>query len=630
MGREISSKSCHTCRKRRVKCDTKKPVCTQCEKSKYECLGYDRILRIESHGVGSGTQPGRQTLIKIGQSNSYPVNALTRTHDTSSPRGRTKGRKDRSHQTVDNCTNSATDSTTTAEAKDSRLELSHSQPSFLVQPNLEPFTDNVTFSYFFDAYSWINIHSILLQDTPMRQIFAQQSDELCYDSLRALAYGIFGRDYQLDGLRRAARRIYGKALRQLQSTLMTASKHELAALIKPISIMGSYAIAVDSDLRFVHNYGLTQILEYCGPEHFQDLPVVFESTRFTMLANALVQRKDTLISEEKWKSVPWELHPEMKTNASKLVDIISGLPGIIQKTDDILNERSQIAAGSDIVPKEMPDSVPSLQQQLESMNLDLVAWRYHWSLDNNPTAQDILEWALFRISDESYRPGIHGVLGADVYGLNLGTADGLDVPFELNDCTRKEPEANTKTFSLMQEAALYLTGLIWVGRLRKNLAGAARAADAIDFYNTPFFSTCRCFYDSEPGGSRHCQVFPEPSDNMATAASWNINTAKIVQSPIRSSSYDSNNYFLDSSGSNLLLPGDGRFAAQLRILSWLVQRLPESRPYILGVLAAMGLSHCIHDVRPSEGNEYIAETVRETMKKSTYGDAAIVLLKSYQ
>lgn len=464
----------------------------------------------------------------------------------------------------------------------------------------------------------------------MRQILAQQSDELCYDSLRALAYGIFGRDHQLDGLKRTARRIYGKALQQLQSTLMTASKHELAALIKPISIMGSYAIAVDSDLRFVHNYGLTQILEYCGPEHFQDLPVVFESTRFTMLANALVQRKDTLISEEKWKLVPWELHPEMKTNTSKLVDIISGLPGIIQKTDDILNERSQIAAGSDIVPKEMPDSVSNLQQQLESMNLDLVAWRYHWSLDNGPTAQDILEWALFRISDESYRPGIHGVLGADVYGLNLGTADGLDVPFELGDCTRKEPEANTKTFSLMQEAALYLTGLIWVGRLRKNLAGAARAVDAIDFYNTPFFSTCRCFYDCEPGGSKHCQVFPEPSDNMATAASWNINTAKIVQSPIRSSNYDSNNSFPDSSSSNLLLPGDGRFAAQLRILSWLVQRLPESRPHILGVLAAMGLSHCIHDVRPSEGNEYIAENVRETMKRSRYGDAAIVLLKSYQ
>lgn len=331
--------------------------------------------------------------------------------------------------------------------------------------------------------------------------------------------------------------------------------------------------------------------------------------------------------------MPWALHPETKTNTSKLVDIISGLPGIIQKTDDILNERSQIAAGSDIIPKEMPDSVSGLQQQLESINLDLVAWRHHWSQDNSPTAQDILEWELFRISDESYRPGIYGVSGPDTYGLNLGTTAGLDVPFGLGDRTRKEPEANSKTFALMQEAALYLTGLIWVGRLRKNLAGAARAADAIDFYNAPFFSTCHCFYDRELGGTRHCQVFPEPSDNMATAASWNIKTAKIVESPVRWSSHDSNDPLIDSSGSNSstnLLPGDSRFAAQLRILSWLVQRLPETRPYILCTLAALGLSHCVHDVRPSEGNEYIAETVRETMKKSRYGDAAILLLKSYR
>lgn len=244
MGREISSLSCHTCRKRRVKCDTKKPVCTQCKKSKYECLGYSPILRMENHSVGLGTQPGRQSLVKISQSNSYPINAPTKTHDTISPHGRTKCRKQkgRGHQTVDKSANLATETTTTAEAEDSRPKLSHSPTNWLVQPNLEPFTDNVTFSYFFDAYSWINIHSILLQDTPMRQHLAQQSDELCYDSLRALAYGIFGRDHGVEGLKRMARRIYGKILQQLQLKLTTASKSELASLIKPISIMGSYAV----------------------------------------------------------------------------------------------------------------------------------------------------------------------------------------------------------------------------------------------------------------------------------------------------------------------------------------------------------------------------------------------------
>jgi hypothetical protein len=332
----------------------------------------------------------------------------------------------------------------------------------------------------------------------------------------------------------------------------------------------------------------------------------------------------------------------MKSNTNKLLDIISGFPSVIQKTDDILNERSQWVAGdTDIIREETSSTVSDLQQQLESIYLDLLAWRYHWFLDNLSTAQHILDWALFRVSDESYRPGIYGVQGPDVYGLNLGTAAGLDIPFGLIDSAQKEPEANDSTFALMQEAALYITGLIWVGRLRKNLGGAARAADAIDFYNAPFFSKCRCYYDS-PGPSRVCQIFPEPSEYMDRTVSWNINSAKISESPVRSLSSDSSATLptaaSNSSGSDssldiqgtTLLPGDGRFSGQLRILNWLIKHLPESRAYVLGTLAAMGLSHCVHDVRPSEGNEYIAETVRETMLKSRYGDAAIVLIKSYR
>lgn len=275
------------------------------------------------------------------------------------------------------------------------------------------------------------------------------------------------------------------------------------------------------------------------------------------------------------------------------------------------------------------------------MLLDLIAWRYHWSLENFPTAQNILDWALFRISDESYRPGISHVQGPDVYGLNLGTTIGLDIPFGLSNDAHKDPDANSNTFALMQEAALYITALISMERLRTNLAGAARAPDAIDFYNAPFFSTCRCYFDN-PGPSRLCQIFPEPSDYMSRSASWNINSARIAESPIRSLSSDSSGATTKPTANStdqdpilgvagtMLLPGDGRFSAQLRILNWLIKHLPESRAHVLGTLAAMGLSHCVHDVRPSEGNEYIAETVRETMMKSRFGDAAEVLLKRYR
>ncbi|KAL7952015.1 hypothetical protein V8C42DRAFT_339910 [Trichoderma barbatum] len=636
MGREPTSANCHTCRRRRIRCDKRKPSCAQCEKSQYECLGYERILRIQSHGVGLSKEPGRPGLVKIGQSDSYPAGK----DDNLAPQDRSGSCR----QKVEKRKTPNDASPTTARAQDLTNHLPQPLIGQSIQPSLDPFIDNITFSYFFDAYSWINVHSILLQDTPMRQHLTQQKDELGYDSLRALAYGIFGRDHQIKGLRQKSEQIYGTTLQRLQSRLAAASKSELATLIKPISIMGSYAIAVDSDLRFIHHHGLARILQHCGPEYFQDpsLLPVFESCRFTMLANALVQRHGTFLEQEQWRTVPWSMCPEMKTNTNKLLDIISGLPGAIQKTDRVLNERSQWVAGDcGIIREETPATVSDLQAQLESMLLDLIAWRYHWSSDNFPIAQNILDWALFRVSDESYRPGVYHVQGPDVYGLNLCTAIALDIPFESTNKADDEPKANANTFTLMQEAALYITALISIERLRKNLAGAARAADAIDFYNAPFFSTCRCYFDN-PGPSRRCQIYPEPSDYISTTASWNVNSARIAESPVRSSNSDSSGtLFMSTShsserdclsgiGGTTLLPGDGRFSAQLRILNWLTKHLPESRAHVLGTLAAMGLSHCVHDVRPLEGNEYIAETVRETMMKSRFEDAAEVLLKSYR
>ena len=77
----------------------------------------------------------------------------------------------------------------------------------------------------------------------MRQHLAQQSDDLGYESLRALAYGIFGRDHHVESLRRSAARIYGASLQKLQLKLTTVPKQELAFLIKPIAIMGSYSVS---------------------------------------------------------------------------------------------------------------------------------------------------------------------------------------------------------------------------------------------------------------------------------------------------------------------------------------------------------------------------------------------------
>jgi hypothetical protein len=295
-----------------------------------------------------------------------------------------------------------------------------------------------------------------------------------------------------------------------------------------------------------------------------------------------------------------------------------------------------------------------LQQKLNHITVDLGQWLTEWMTRNGPVSSDILEWALSGIGSDSNRPGIHAFQGPDVYGLNIVGATHPDQRFLKSIGTGSNTSANLTTFEIMQDVAFYIITLIWIDRLRKNVNGAAEGPDSIDFYNTPFYTNCRCYFDS-PGPSRRCQVFPEASDHLSAALSWNVNAMRFSESPVAPFGLSSLQKRLHSSGTwsqpdtdpvnpsntshtphthdehqgNVLLPGDVRFAGQLRILKTLISFGTQSRTYVLGTLAAMGLTHCVHDVRPLEGNEKIAETIRETMASSGLQGAADLLLNNH-
>ncbi|KAL7936128.1 hypothetical protein V8C35DRAFT_333246 [Trichoderma chlorosporum] len=651
MGREPTSLGCHTCRRRRVRCDQAKPICERCTQAGYECQGYEKVFRQQNYGIRQSAKGSKSSVfVELNHATSFP--RPSRGDSSRSSSGESNGSGSRPNQ-LTNKTRSSTlplynrkqsQRSGRSEATSAPLQSSFNLPSWL---SLEPFLDHVTFSYFFDSYGWINIHSMLLQDSPMRQHLAQEHDVLGYDSLRALTYGIFGRDHNIDSLQRSASKIYGTLLQKMQKKLETSTKSDLARLIKPIAIMGSYSISVENDHRFTHHSGLAYILQHCGPQSFTDssLLQIYESCRFTMVANALVRRQTTFLEGDEWKTAPWSLHPEMKTNTSKLVDIVSDLPGIIQGADDVLDERAQwVGSGLDIPRRETPTTVHDLQNRLEQVYTRLQSWQLNWSAMNGPVASQILQWALFRANDDSYRPGIFNVQGPDAYGLNMNHQTGFNVHFE-NVVDTREPEPSPATFSLMTEASLFITALIWIDRLRKNLNGAASSPDC-----------CRCYYDNT-GPSRNRQMFPDLDPFVERRLSWNLNSARICECPVLvsgenesysgsssaaaasiSSGIDQQSMASTSSGVNtpksssqsILLPGDIRFSAQLRILNWLISRLPQSRTSVLSTLAAMGLTHCVHDVRPSEGNEDIAMAVRESMAKSQFQGAAELLIRKYR
>lgn len=51
-GNNLPSKSCHNCRRRRLRCDRSLPRCFKCVKTGQECLGYQRLF-LWDQGVAS-------------------------------------------------------------------------------------------------------------------------------------------------------------------------------------------------------------------------------------------------------------------------------------------------------------------------------------------------------------------------------------------------------------------------------------------------------------------------------------------------------------------------------------------------------------------------------------------------
>ncbi|OJD15574.1 transcriptional regulatory protein moc3 [Emergomyces pasteurianus Ep9510] len=54
---------CLTCRKRRIKCDERHPVCRNCEKSKRDCLGYDPVFRPQPGPSALQPAPSQPSLL---------------------------------------------------------------------------------------------------------------------------------------------------------------------------------------------------------------------------------------------------------------------------------------------------------------------------------------------------------------------------------------------------------------------------------------------------------------------------------------------------------------------------------------------------------------------------------------
>ncbi|KAJ4419586.1 hypothetical protein N0V82_004889 [Gnomoniopsis sp. IMI 355080] len=342
MGRPPTSGYCGTCRKRRIKCDKARPACARCLKSGYVCKGYELGLRIQSLVVV--TEPeGSQRLARI----------------VLPPSNQQRTKLARSEQDF-------------SEQHHVHRELKALGPP--PELNLTAFQEHMAFSYFFATYGWAYFWKPFLQLARENDL-APTASHMC--SL-ALAYGHMGIGHADKSLRSMGLELYGKSLREVQTLLTRGAeaKVELARLCVPIVILGMYSFAIDGDFRLIHNLGVAQILKHCGPEAFQEEPLLtaFRSCRALLICQSFAIRRRIFLEEPRWKTVPWEKVP--KTSLDRLIDILAEMPGIV---NDMAASEHPIS----------PKTRSSFHQKVGQLRTQLTEWRSAWEKVNPNAGHEV-------------------------------------------------------------------------------------------------------------------------------------------------------------------------------------------------------------------------------------------------
>ncbi|RSM19447.1 hypothetical protein CDV31_001607 [Fusarium ambrosium] len=313
------SKGCNTCRKRRVKCDETKPVCVRCTKGGFECLGYirDRVWRHTS------TAP-------------FPTMAYTET-------------------------TSAGQNTSTSPSKDTSTTNTRvaSPPP---EMSLIAFQGDFCFSFMFSNFVWRSYGAPWLD-----QAAAGKLGRLSLDATKALSQANFGKSNHQSNIELKGVIQYGKCLESLAQELGSSCGREL---LVPILVLLMHAAShADQTGAVSHLRGLARLLHICGPEAFQQQPLLnaFEAARATLLVASLYGKQPLFLEEERWRSVPFAANAASKSPQSYLLDILVAVPRILH--DHAAYESS-----------DETQNIPygDLLRRTEELLVSLYRWRWQW------------------------------------------------------------------------------------------------------------------------------------------------------------------------------------------------------------------------------------------------------------
>ncbi|ORY16406.1 hypothetical protein BCR34DRAFT_476234 [Clohesyomyces aquaticus] len=284
-----------TCRKRKKKCDLRKPKCLNCEEKGLVCGGY-----------------GREAVF-INQYSTVSEPSVTRPKTPPNP------------FTVDPGAIVLPESL----ARSAYGEKSIGMFWDLYLPN--------------DAISGHEASSLPTGkwSTIVTDLYVQ--DDALRVALLALSSAAVGRQHSDSWMVNQGRKLYGQGLAEMGKTLRDPRSASNEALLAAPQIMGLFEILFGTDTGLgvqarswrSHAEGQLAMMTAIGPSAWKIgvAHELFLDSRMSAIIAGVRMRKATLLDKEEWRTVPWQLVP--KTPMDSLLDIFAGVPAIMQCVESL-------------------------------------------------------------------------------------------------------------------------------------------------------------------------------------------------------------------------------------------------------------------------------------------------------
>lgn len=122
-----------------------------------------------------------------------------------------------------------------------------------------------------------------------------------------------------------------------------------------------------------HSLGLERLVELRGPESFRTLPdqAIFERSRAGIIIAAIVLHRPIVLSQTRWKTIPWQDAPQSKQPFQYVIDILADCPQLF-----VLKDKLYVAS----LAEERNILVQELEQQTQSLMIQLEAWKASYDI----------------------------------------------------------------------------------------------------------------------------------------------------------------------------------------------------------------------------------------------------------